>query len=497
MRDFVDGNLMFDFGLFLATPIAMKLEHLQVMLSKFQNISLDKNLQLQDSNIGKIEAKTLSFNQVGATAIVPVHGPLTYRKTSDFFKWLFGGTSYEEVVEQMEQALSSSKIEKIIFDFNSPGGTVSGLNDAADEIYKARKRKTIIAHVNDLAASAAYGLASACSEVHITRSSCVGSIGTVSARIDATKWDKELGVKWNFIHAGKRKTDFNPHVEMLDEERVVIQKTVDHFNDMFVSMISRNRGISEEEIKKLEAGVCWGEEGIRAKLADSLVSGFSGQSGQTINSKANFKVGFLREDDKPKENVFSQNNKRGREQMTLEELKEKYPELYQQVCEIESVKVAGEAQQRFDAEKAQIQAIMQAKIDSTKNENVEMSKRVMALEEKDVLRSEQDRKSSAGGIWSKALSNSKIPGHLYGDIQTFVQYEAFVKDGIFDQAAFTQTVDAKIKDWEGKGLVATVMGFGTPPRNPDAQYQEKQQDEKDDDTWAEQLAKMVQPVDTE
>jgi hypothetical protein len=49
----------------------------------------------------------------------------------------------------------------LVINFDSPGGTVVGFEEAINEIYEGRSSKKIISYVNPYAASAAFGLASA------------------------------------------------------------------------------------------------------------------------------------------------------------------------------------------------------------------------------------------------------------------------------------------------------------------------------------------------
>jgi ClpP class serine protease len=88
--------------------------------------------------------KSEGFIQAGTAAIIPVHGPISYGPASNFFRWLFGGTFYSEVLDAFRAAKASDKVSQIVFNFDSPGGTVVGFEDSINEIYEGRSSKKII-----------------------------------------------------------------------------------------------------------------------------------------------------------------------------------------------------------------------------------------------------------------------------------------------------------------------------------------------------------------
>jgi membrane-bound ClpP family serine protease len=71
------------------------------------------------------------------------------------------------------------EVQSILFDIDSPGGEAAGMFNLAATIREARKWKRVVASVNDIAASAAYGIASAADEIVVSPTSIIGWIGVV------------------------------------------------------------------------------------------------------------------------------------------------------------------------------------------------------------------------------------------------------------------------------------------------------------------------------
>ncbi|WP_353275771.1 S49 family peptidase [Wolbachia endosymbiont (group A) of Pipizella viduata] len=214
--------------------------------------------------------KHTAENNVEKIAIIPIHRILT--KKPGAFDDMLGMTSYEQIEEQIKQALANSSIETILLDIDSPGGEVNGLFDLSDFIYEARALKKIVAIANDDAYSAAYAIASSAEKVLVTRTSGVGSIGVIASHIDQSGFDEKQGIKYTTVFAGSRKNDLNPHEPITSESVESLQKEVDRLYEMFLQLIARNRGLSTEKIRSTEAGLYFVEKAIEIGLADGITT---------------------------------------------------------------------------------------------------------------------------------------------------------------------------------------------------------------------------------
>ncbi|WP_264688724.1 S49 family peptidase [Wolbachia endosymbiont (group B) of Catoptria pinella] len=211
-------------------------------------------------------------SNVERTAIIAIHGILT--KKPGAFDEMLGMTSYEQIEEQIKQALADSSIETIMLEIDSPGGEVNGIFDLADFIYESRAKKRIIAIANDDAYSAAYAIASSAEKVFVSRTSGVGSIGVIASHIDQSGFDEKQGIKYTTIFAGSRKNDLNPHEPITSESLESLQKEVGRLYEMFLQLIARNRGLSIEKIRSTEAGLYFGEKAVEIGLADEVTTFF-------------------------------------------------------------------------------------------------------------------------------------------------------------------------------------------------------------------------------
>ena len=215
---------------------------------------------------GDIEptARDLIDSEAGV-AVIEISGPLVARPSG----WC-SPLSYSEIAAAFAGAVADSNIRAIVLRIDSGGGEASGCFDLADQIHAARGPKPITAVVDDRACSAAYALASACDEVVVSRTACVGSVGVVAYHEDRSAADRAAGVNIEYIYAGAHKIDGNPHGPLTDQAREAVQTEVSRLYGMFVETVARNRGMSTEAVQATEAGVYFGADAVAAGLADRV-----------------------------------------------------------------------------------------------------------------------------------------------------------------------------------------------------------------------------------
>lgn len=201
-----------------------------------------------DANADKPYALTAS-----GIAIIPIKGALL--KKGGWLSSASGCSSYSQISSAFSAALDDSSVLGILLDIDSPGGTTHGCFELSDLIHAARRDKPIYACANDLAASAAYALASAASEVWLTRTAAVGSIGVYALHADQSGADEQAGIAYTYIYAGDKKVDGNPHEPLSRVARKDIQAEIDRERDMFVACVARNRSVDEAKLLALEAGI--------------------------------------------------------------------------------------------------------------------------------------------------------------------------------------------------------------------------------------------------
>lgn len=208
-----------------------------------------------------------------AVAIIPVHGAIT-QHGGGLFEMLFGGVSVDGIAADFRAALAEDEVRAVLLDIDSPGGSVFGVSELADEIYRARGKKPIYAIANGTAASAAYWLGAAADEFYVTPSGLAGSIGVFAVHVDISEMAAREGMKPTIVSAGKYKTEGNEFEPLGDDARGAVQERIDDYYGLFVSDIARFRGTTEAKVRGGygEGRVLTAKAAVSAGLADKVMS---------------------------------------------------------------------------------------------------------------------------------------------------------------------------------------------------------------------------------
>jgi signal peptide peptidase SppA len=208
----------------------------------------------------------------GVVAVIPIQGVIMRR--ANLMSQISGGSSVEKITSQFRQALADSSVKAIVFDVDSPGGSVDGIPELASEIYGARGQKKSIAVANTMAASAAYWLASAAGEVVVVPSGAVGSIGVYTEHNDYSKALEQAGIKATLISAGKYKVDGNDSEPLSDSARADLQAKVDAFYGMFVKDVARGRRASQGDVREGfgEGHMVLAADAVKEGMADRVAT---------------------------------------------------------------------------------------------------------------------------------------------------------------------------------------------------------------------------------
>lgn len=196
--------------------------------------------------VGRNEQPTTETKR-GAVAVIPIRGVIAHRMGA--MDDTSGGTSTERIGAMLTAVAAEDSIGTIVYDVDSPGGTVTGLQELAAQMFALRGVKKQIAVVNGMAASAAYWLASQADEIVSIPSGNTGSIGVFSAHQDVSAALEKAGIKVTLIKAGKFKTEGNPFEPLDDEARAHLQARVDEAYGQFVKDVARGRGVSPADVR--------------------------------------------------------------------------------------------------------------------------------------------------------------------------------------------------------------------------------------------------------
>ncbi|MEN7429166.1 S49 family peptidase [Chromobacterium sp. TRC.1.1.SA] len=224
---------------------------------------------------GEIEAaspadRRLQAAQQTGVLVIPVSGILVPRAND--VGLCANQTSYESVRAQLNAGLADPQIEHIVYDMATPGGAVTGCFELAADTHAARAVKPITALVHYSAYSAGYALACACSDIVLSQTSGVGSIGVIMKHVDISKQLEADGITVTTLYRGARKNDMASNTPLSDDARANADKLLDLYYEQFCETVAEYRGLGVQAVRNTEAGLFYGPQAVAAGLADRVES---------------------------------------------------------------------------------------------------------------------------------------------------------------------------------------------------------------------------------
>ncbi len=183
--------------------------------------------------------------------------------------------SAKSVVAALRAAFADPGAQGVVLLINSPGGSPVQAGIIADEIHRLRALhdKPIHAVVEEVAASAAYYIASAAENIYVDKASIVGSIGVMMNGFGFTELMDKLGIERRLLTAGDNKGFMDPFSPQSDEQVQHARRMLDDIHQQFIDVVRRGRGDRLQESPEVFSGLIWsGQRAVELGLADDLAS---------------------------------------------------------------------------------------------------------------------------------------------------------------------------------------------------------------------------------
>ncbi len=261
-----------------AQPVFMEASSLRLMQTSIFSALERINGRAVDSDLldfiflfDEEEAGTSDLEVDGGIALIPIIRPITNLPANHFLIRYGIYDSYDQIRERFDEAQNRSDVTGIMYRIDSPGGMHAGLMDLIEDLRQARGKKPTVAMVDEEMFSAAYGIGSTADEIWITRSSAVGSIGTLLVHEEESLFLKSQGFTVTDITYGKKKAQFAYWKPLSDEAKADLQEMVDVAGKEFTEAVAKNLNTSFEMIKSLEAGIFEGQKAVNMGLADRII----------------------------------------------------------------------------------------------------------------------------------------------------------------------------------------------------------------------------------
>ena len=208
--------------------------------------------------------------RVNGVALIDIEGSLVNRGA-----WIgtnSGLVSYEGIGAQIDAAKVDDEFKAVILDIDSPGGEATGMFGITQKVRELAAVKPVVAVVNDVAASAAYGIVCGATEMVISPTSFTGSIGVVMVHMDHSGELRKKGVKPTTLQKGVNKTHGHPFGPLSGDAMASLNQMMTILYDRFLETVEAGRGtrLDAAAARATEAGIFVGQQAIDAGVADRI-----------------------------------------------------------------------------------------------------------------------------------------------------------------------------------------------------------------------------------
>jgi len=186
----------------------------------------------------------------GNIAVIPITGTILVGDSSYLLDQTI--TSSSQVIEYIESAEQNPSIKAIVFEINSGGGSAVAAKEIVDAI--KRTEKPTYALVREIAASAAYWIASATDNIIANELSIIGNIAATSSYLEFSGLLDHYNITYQRLVSGKFKDIGSPFRKLTDEEIEILQTFLNKTHTHLVNSIAENRNINKEIIDKISTG---------------------------------------------------------------------------------------------------------------------------------------------------------------------------------------------------------------------------------------------------
>ena len=248
----------------LIDHITYKSEYIELLKSKLGLSEKDK-LKLVDYNdilAGNAAHKKGVRDKI---AVIYAQGPI-----------LFGEGSETQIgdqvfVEAIEEAAKSKRVKAIVLRVNSPGGSAMISDILWNALEDAKKKKTLVVSMGNVAASGGYYIACNANTIFADPMTVTGSIGVFATIPNIKGFTDDIGIKAEHVMTHENAVGYSPFEPISPGFRKSALESIEHVYDTFKQRVADGRNLSLEEVEALAQGRVW--TGLQAKengLVDEL-----------------------------------------------------------------------------------------------------------------------------------------------------------------------------------------------------------------------------------
>lgn len=179
--------------------------------------------------------------------------------------------AFDPVAGLLRRLREDRRAVGVLLQIDSPGGSALTSERLHREIVRLGERKPVVAWMEDVAASGGYYLAVGAGHVVATETAVTGSIGVITAKLDASALLARVGVGVDTLRLHAHGDLFSPARGLDEAGRALLEGHVERLYRRFVDAVAGGRGMTPDEVDRLARGRVWsGRDAAARGLVDEV-----------------------------------------------------------------------------------------------------------------------------------------------------------------------------------------------------------------------------------
>lgn len=178
----------------------------------------------------------------------------------------------ERISKAIREARLDEKVKAIVLRVNSPGGSALASEVMWREVVLAKQVKPVIVSMGNVAASGGYYISCAADTIVAEPNTITGSIGVFGVLFNAQGFmNNKIGITFDTVKTNMHADFGSINRPLMASERDIIQKSVEHVYDVFITRVAEGRNLTKEQVDEIGQGRVWsGVDAKRIGLVDVL-----------------------------------------------------------------------------------------------------------------------------------------------------------------------------------------------------------------------------------
>ena len=243
------------YQIWLGSEEALEAHHARrnAVTAKFGDAALLKLQCDSDDDDNKYDGfrwpNPVGYEVQDSVAVITVSGGTESATT--WLSRLYGIPTYQDIRFRLMEAYEDAQVKSVMLRLDTPGGYAKGAFALSEFIDSYNKKiKPVISFTDGEVASAGVAYGSAAAGIFADQYAMVGSIGAVAVFMEFSQMLKQNGINVKVARSAPYKAVPNRYEKLDEKGEEILNEMVMRGHNQFVDVLSKNIGISVEQINK-------------------------------------------------------------------------------------------------------------------------------------------------------------------------------------------------------------------------------------------------------